>query len=232
MLNVRGVVLPPNALAGLPQHKVIAHPQGVKVKAAGDWHDVGEMWVNDAGAWRRFYKRNENDTAVGNVLSGIVANDREMNDPSMLMWQWFWQNPAFTVDAVFEVAESAIRMTMTNRAPDDTAACRLGSEHPLWVNPGWRVRLDATIKGTARFTQGVVTAPTYEGCDFFGTGAQWQEGGFQTVPSSAFELRQAEFVVPAGHNYLRPYVSAYIDVNQAVGTRTLTTASFQQVRLS
>lgn len=231
MLSVLGPVVS-GPLAGLPQHKPITYPNAVYVQADGAWKTVSEMWTMVGGTWFRSYKTNVNDTAVGNVLSGIVANDREMNDPTMLFWQEFWQNPAGTTERQWIEAESAIKITLNDRNPDGNAATRLGPWGPMWVTPGWRVSLDTMVKGTARFSLGVITAPTYEDCDFFGTGAQWQEGGYIGISETTFEAKTSQFVVPAGHNYVKPYCNAYIQPDQPTGSRTLTVQSFQPVRIT
>jgi len=232
MLSLTGPVLPPSALAGLPQWKPVGYPNAVYVKAAGAWKTVDDMWVKQGGVWVRTYKTNVNDTAIGNVLSGILANDREMNDPTMLFWQEFWQFPTGTTVRQWIEAESAIKVTLNDRDATGNAATRLGPWHPQWVSPGWRIRLDAVVKGTARFSLGVITSPSYETCDFFGTGAQWQEGGYIGISETTFEAKTSQFVVPAGHNYVKPYCNAYIQPDQPTGSRTLTVQSFQPVRIT
>lgn len=225
--------VPSGPLAGLPYWPVIGMPNAIWVQVGGTWRAVSDVWTMTGGAWQRTYRNNVNDTALGNVLSGIVANDREIRDPSMVGWQEFWQSPAGTTEKAWVAAESAIKLTLNSRNPDGTAVTRLGPPHPQAVAPGWRVRLDADVKGTARMTLGVVTAATYEDCEILNPAAQWQESGYLPVPDvAAFETRTAEFAVPAGHAYLKPYASAWITTDQPTGSRTLTVARFQPVRIT
>lgn len=234
MLSARFPIQPPNGFAGLPEWKVLMYPDALKVKAGGAWRNVSDMWVKKNGAWQRPYRNNINDTAVGNVLSGIVANDPQINDPSMTQWSYFWQNPAWVnSEQHFDAALSCITMTLSERNPDGTAVARGGPRYPFAVAPGWRITLNATVAGTARFTLGMVSGPTWDTADFFGAGAQWQESAFIPIdPAPAFALKTAEFVVPAGHNFIRTYASGWIQPDQPTGTRSFSLQSFPSVRKS
>jgi hypothetical protein len=134
-------------------------------------------------------------------------------------WNQFWSNPQPAAQSfaawsntpgVPHSGNGVCQVGITDAG--DVVSHNVGLSDAIRVDPAAALRVGAWAKASATglgvtVKAFVMTAPTADGAQPFGTGGIAADIAAVTDPGSAWQELAGPFIVPAGHNYLRLYLN-------------------------